>query len=67
MSRRVELKRLAPRSTSFGKNIKEVEIFNDLPDDLAVSDAELAALELLVGWDWLDQMLQTCGGSEADV
>lgn len=65
--RRVELKRPAPRSTSLGKNINEVEIFNGLPDDLAVSDAELAALELLVGWDWLDQMLQTCGGREADV
>ena len=67
MSRRVELKRPALRSTSFGKNTNEVEIFNDLPDDLAVSDAELAALELLVGWDWLDLMLPTCGGSEADV
>jgi hypothetical protein len=59
------LRRPAPRSTSHGKNIVDIEIFNDLPQDLAVSEAELATLELLLGWDWLGQLL--CEGSEPDV
>lgn len=61
------LRSRAPRSTSLGKSAAELELINDLPGDLVVSDEELAALELLVGWGWLDQMLQTCGGGEADV
>lgn len=68
MSRRQDgRKRAASRSASHGKSIAEGELINDLPADLAVSDAELAALELLVGWDWLGQLIQTCGGSETDV
>lgn len=67
MSRQDRVKRAAPRSTSHGKSIVDVELINDLPLDLAVTDAELAALELLVGWDWLGQLIQTCGGSEADI
>jgi len=66
MSKRHDrLRRPAPRSTAQGRNIVDIEIINDLPLDLAVSEAELAALELLLGWDWLGQLL--CGGSEPDV
>lgn len=68
MSKRHDrLRRPAPRSTSPGKNVADFEIIIDLPPDLAVSEAELTALELLIGWDWLGQILQTCGGSEPDV
>lgn len=63
--RRDGLRRTAPRSTSSGKTIADFEIINDLPLNLAVSEAELAALELLIGWDCLGQLL--CGGSEPDV
>lgn len=66
-SRQDRVKGTAPRSTSHGKSIADVEPINDLPLDLAVSDAELAALELLLGWNWLAEFIQTCGGSEADV
>lgn len=66
MSRQLNrLRRAAPRSTSHGKNSGDVQIINDLAPDLMMSDAELAALELLLGWDWLGQLL--CGGSEPDV
>lgn len=66
MSKRHDrFQRPAPRSTSRGKNATDFEIINDLPPDLAVSEAELAALELLIGWDWLGQLL--CGGGEPDV
>lgn len=68
MSRRQDgLKQAAPRSTSDGKQSDEIQIINDLVADLAMSDAELAALELLVGWEWLNQLFQTCGGSEPDI
>jgi len=68
MSRQQDrMKRAAQRSTSHGKSIADLELINDLPGDMAVSDEELAALELLVGWDWLGQLIQICGGSEADV
>lgn len=66
-NRQDHLRSPAPRSTSFGISTAEPELINDLPGDLVVSDEELAALELLVGWDWLGQLIQTCGGSEADV
>lgn len=68
MSRRQNcLKRAAPRPTSEEEHSDKIQIINDLVADLAVSDAELAALELLVGWEWLNQLLQTCGGSEPNV
>jgi hypothetical protein len=59
------LRRAAPRSTSRGKKCDDVQIINELVPNLTVSDVELAALELLVGWDWLSQLL--CGGNEPDV
>lgn len=65
--RQDHLRSPAPRSTSLGNSSAGIELINDLPGDLVVSAEELAALELLVGWGWLDQILQTCGGSEADV
>ena len=68
MSRRQAcLTRSDPALTSDRKPCDEVQIINDLVADLAVSDAELAALELLIGWEWLNQLLQTCGGSDPDV
>lgn len=66
MSKRHDrLRRLAPRSNSHEKNTADFEIINDLPPILAVSEAELAALEQLLGWDWLGQLL--CGGREPEV
>ncbi|MBS3849781.1 hypothetical protein KD146_13840 [Devosia sp. BSSL-BM10] len=68
MSRRQDgMTRAASRSTSHGRAIAEVELINDLLEDPTVSDEELAALELLVGWDWLNQLIQSCEGSEPDV
>lgn len=68
MSRRQDcLKQAAPRSPSHVKYIDEIQILNDLVANLAVSDAELAALEMLIGWEWLNQFLQNCGGSEPDI
>lgn len=61
------LQRAAPRSTSHGKHSDDTQIINDLVKGMVVSEAELSALELLVGWDRLAQLLQTCGVSDPDV
>lgn len=50
MSRRQDgTKLIAPPSISHGKSSAEVELINHLAADLLVSDAELDALEVLVG------------------